>query len=257
MILDYSEILENIQTNTNETVQSNAAYNVISRTIGASRAANFSVKVNFSLPRNSFRIFKNESTTNITIIASSGVAACKGFYYYIKYYCNGHISWEGSQLNIPDVLPNVDFDHKSPSMFIYYQNVCTWSYSFAWWKWQDWQNHIDWMAMQGINLALAPVQELVWTQVYTELGLTNDEIYDHLAGPGFLAWQRMGNIRGWGGPVSKHFKKFSSRLQVKMIRALRNLGIAVAMPAFAGHVPRALQRIFPNTTMTDVQRWNR
>ena len=39
--------------------------------------------------------------------------------------------------------------------FRYYQNVCTSSYSFAWWTWTRWERHIDWMAMNGINLPLA------------------------------------------------------------------------------------------------------
>ena len=27
-------------------------------------------------------------------------------------------------------------------------------YSFVWWTWKDWQKHIDWMALNGINLPL-------------------------------------------------------------------------------------------------------
>lgn len=90
------------------------------------------------------------------------------------------------------------------------------------------------MALNGISLTLAPVQEMIWTEVYTELGLTTEEIDDHFAGPGFFAWQRMGNIRGWGGPLTSDFKKMSSDLQKQVIQALRDLGVAVALPAFAG-----------------------
>lgn len=137
------------------------------------------------------------------------------------------------------------------------QNVCTWSYSFAWWQWKDWIKHIDWMAMQGISLALAPTQEKIWTNVYNELGMTKDEIDDHFAGPAFFAWQRMGNIRGFAGPLSKNFKLWSSSLQKQMISSLRNLGIAVALPAFGGHVPQAFRRLFPNASYTPMQQWNR
>lgn len=87
---------------------------------------------------------------------------------------------------MPESLPDVNVTETSVSRFIYYQNVCTWSYSFAWWQWPDWQRHIDWIAMQGITLTLAPVQELVWSRVYTELGLNQHEIDDHFAGPGTL-----------------------------------------------------------------------
>lgn len=48
----------------------------------------------------------------------------------------------------------------------YYQNVCTQSYSYAWWDWERWEREIDWMALSGINLALAFLgQELVWQRV--------------------------------------------------------------------------------------------
>ncbi|XP_037025538.1 alpha-N-acetylglucosaminidase [Bradysia coprophila] len=253
---DYDNILKNIKSEANQQTQAKSASDVIARIV-PDRAKFFEVDINFDLPRNTFRLLKKDSTEAVIITASSGYAACKGFYYYLKNYCNCHISWEGSQLTLPAQLPEVDEKVTSPSYFIYYQNVCTWSYSFAWWKWDDWRKHIDWMALNGISLTLAPVQEMIWTEVYTELGLTTDEIDDHFAGPGFFAWQRMGNLRGWGGPLSSTFKKASSDLQKQVIQALRDLGVAVALPAFAGHVPVAFERIFPNVTMTPVQRWNR
>lgn len=80
--------------------------------------------------------------------------------------------------------------------------------------------------MHGITLTLAPVQELVWSRVYTELGLTQDEIADHFTGPAFFAWQRMGNMRGFGGPLSRKFMLWSSTLQKQMISSFRNLGMA-------------------------------
>lgn len=48
----------------------------------------------------------------------------------------------------------------------YYQNVCTHSYSFVWWDWTRWEQEIDWMALNGINLALAwSGQEAIWQRV--------------------------------------------------------------------------------------------
>lgn len=193
----------------------------------------------------------------MTITASTGVAACKAFYHYLKYFCNCHVSWDGTQLKtLPLDLPEVDHEEFSDSHFVYYQNVCTWSYSFVWWKWTDWRRHIDWMAMNGINLSLAPVQELVWTLVYREMGLTQDEIDEHFAGPAFMAWQRMGNLRGWGGPLTDAFKNYSSALQKQVVQAMRELGIAVALPAFAGHVPVAFTRLYPDKNLTRADKWN-
>lgn len=229
---------------------------MINRTI-PHQAHLFEVTISADLPLHTFHLFKSDGADVVQIKATSGVIAVKGFYQYLKNYCNSHVSWDGYRIEMPERLPDVNVTETSPSRFIYYQNVCTWSYSFAWWQWKDWQRHIDWIAMQGITLTLAPVQEIVWNRVYTELGLNQTEIDEHFAGPAFFAWQRMGNIRGFAGPLSKNFMLWSSSLQKQMIASFRNLGIAYALPAFAGHVPKSFKRIFPNAKYSGLSgSWN-
>lgn len=168
--LEFEKILSNVKPNVTLDVQAAAAFAVINRII-PEHAHLFSVEIVHDLPVNTFQLFKNDSQSGVRIRATSGVIACKGFNHYLKVYCKSHVSWDGNQIKIPDQLPNVNVTETSPSRFIYYQNVCTWSYSFAWWQWNDWQRHIDWMALQGITLTLAPAQELVWNRIYTNLGL--------------------------------------------------------------------------------------
>lgn len=56
--------------------------------------------------------------------------------------------------------------HDTARRYRYYQNVCTQSYSFVWWDWARWEREIDWMALNGINLALAwSGQEAIWQRV--------------------------------------------------------------------------------------------
>ena len=75
--------------------------------------------------------------------------------------------------------------------FRYYQNTCTVSYSFAWWQWPRWEREIDWMAMNGINIPLAFTgQEAIWQRVYLGLGLNQEDLDEHVAGPAFFAWYR-------------------------------------------------------------------
>lgn len=52
----------------------------------------------------------------------------------------------------------------------------------------------------------------------------------------------MGNIRGWGGPLSKPWHLRSLNLQKQILQRMRELGIIPVLPAFAGHVPRAIKR---------------
>lgn len=68
---------------------------------------------------------------------------------------------------------------------------------------------------------------------------------------------RMGNIRGFGGPLPEHWHDQSIRLQHRILQRMRDLGIIPVLPAFAGHVPRAFARLFPNAKMTKIDKWNK
>lgn len=50
------------------------------------------------------QVFKDRKGI-INIVGTSGVAAATGFHHYLKYFCNAHISWEVSQLELPEELP--------------------------------------------------------------------------------------------------------------------------------------------------------
>lgn len=67
----------------------------------------------------------------------------------------------------------------------------------------------------------------------------------------------MGNIRGFGGPLSSNWHNRTVRLQHQILRRMRDLGIVPVLPAFAGHVPRAFARLFPNANMTKIDPWNK
>lgn len=73
--------------------------------------------------------------------------------------------------------------------------MCTAGYSSAWWQWHQWEKSIDWMALNGINLALAfTAQEAIWQRLYQEFNLTKEEIDEHLGGPAFLPWSSIYHI---------------------------------------------------------------
>ena len=139
----------------------------------------------------------------------------------------------------------------------YAYNTCTFSYTMAWWGWDRWEREIDWLALRGVNLPLAFVgQEYVWKKLYSGLGLTEEEIWAHFSGGAFLAWQRMGNIEGLGGPLTDSFLAARHSLQVKILRRMSEFGMSPILPAFAGHVPLGLRRVFPNASYTTSERWN-
>ena len=107
------------------------------------------------------------------------------------------------------------------------------------------------MALNGINLPLAfNGQEEIWRRVWTKLGLGEKDLDEHFAGPAFLPWGRMGNLRGWGGPLTRSWHKMQVNLQHKILARMRNLGMMPILPAFAGQVPNGYVKLNPNSTYT-------
>ena len=45
----------------------------------------------------------------------------------------------------------------------------------------------------------------MWQRVWAKFGLDSADLEGFFSGPAFLAWQRMGNLRGWGGPLRQSF----------------------------------------------------
>ena len=128
----------------------------------------------------------------------------------------------------------------------------------VWWDWARWEREIDWMAMNGLNFILSFTgQEYVWQKFYSSLGLTDEEIKDFFSGPAFLAWQRMGNIQGWGGPLDDGWIKKQADLQKNIVQRIRDFGMINILPGFAGHVPKGIQRVYPNANLTKNAQWGR
>ena len=124
-----------------------------------------------------------------------------------------------------------------------------------WWQWPDWERHIDWMALTGVTLPLAFTgQEDIWRRVWTQLGVSQADLATHFTGPAFLPWGRMGNLRGWGGPLGPRWHKHQVSLQHRILARMRSLGMLPVLPAFGGQVPEALVKLHPNSSFTK-QTW--
>ncbi|KAK3876259.1 hypothetical protein Pcinc_018921 [Petrolisthes cinctipes] len=248
--------LNNLQPSASPQQQEDAVRGLLQRLL-KERAAQFNITVDPSLTsegKDAFKITATNGTAHIT--GSSGVAASSGVLYYLKYSCNCHVSWEADQLYLPPTLPDAQVEKTAMERFRYYFNICTLSYSTPFWTWADWERGIDWMALNGINMVLAPSgQEDSWRRVFLSLGMTDDDLAGYFAGPPFLAWNRMGNIQGWGGPLSQHWLSNKAVLNKRIVSRMREFGMMAILPAFAGHVPAALQRLFPSANISRLSTW--
>ncbi|GAV88459.1 NAGLU domain-containing protein/NAGLU_N domain-containing protein/NAGLU_C domain-containing protein [Cephalotus follicularis] len=202
----------------------------------------------------------------IIIKGTTAVEIASGLHWYIKYWCGAHVSWDktgGIQISTvpkPGSLPHVKAEGvmiQRPVPWNYYQNVVTSSYSYVWWDWERWEKEIDWMALQGINLPLAFTgQEAIWQRVFADFNISMEDLNDFFGGPAFLAWARMGNLHGWGGPLSQNWLDQQLVLQKQILSRMLELGMTPVLPSFSGNVPAALKKIFPSADITRLGDWN-
>ncbi|KAF7708085.1 alpha-N-acetylglucosaminidase [Silurus meridionalis] len=254
------QTLDHLRPKSSDATQARAVRELLWRLLSET-SRDFVVSVNGSVSAGGADVSELRTGRNSTVevAASSGVAAAAGVYYYLKYYCNCHVSWSGDQLRVPRPLPRIAGVLRvgTPHRFRYYQNVCTQSYSSVWWDWSRWQREIDWMALNGINLPLAFTgQEALWQQVYTSMGLNQTELDEFFTGPAFLAWNRMGNLFKFGGPLPRSWHDKQLSLQVKILAQMRSLGMIPVLPAFSGIVPPGVIRLFPEANVTKLGPWS-
>lgn len=186
------------------------------------------------------------STKNdkVYIAATDANTASSGLNWYLKYYCHRSMSHMGDNLSAVEKLPVVNKKVRiiSPFPIRYALNYCTISYTMSFYSWKDWERELDWMALNGVNLMLAPVgMEAVWQNTMNQLGFTKKEVSDFIPGPAFDAWWLMGNIEGWGGPISQTMIDQQASLEKKILRRMKELGIQPVMQGFYGMVPTTLK----------------
>ncbi len=192
----------------------------------------------------------------ISIRGSSGSAICSGFNFYLKNFCHSSYNFRcGNNLNIKGDLPH-SFEKIrkiTPYKYRYIFNYCTFSYSMAFWDWTQWERMIDWMALNGINMPLAPMgQEIIWQRVYKKYGVSEEDLRDFFVGPAYNAFGRMGCIDGFGGPLPQTWIENENRLQKKILQRERQLGMTPVLQGFTGHIPHALTTKNPGLKFTNL-----
>ncbi len=232
-----------------------AAYALIKRVI-PQRSSAFLIE---NLTADEKDAFEIESKHNKIILrGNNGVSVASALYYYLTEYCHCQVTWDGTNLNLPQILPAVAHKiHKAtPYNYRYYLNYCTFNYSMSWWSWGRWQKEIDWMALHGINMPLALTgQEYTWYEVYKSMSFSDDDLKDFFCGPAYFSWFWMGNLDGWGGPLPLSWMQSHRDLQQKILLRERGLGMKPILQSFTGHVPPSFQKHFPASKLKKVN-WN-
>ena len=178
---------------------------------------------------------------------------------YLKNFCNTRVSWYASDpVEMPSALPlpesKIQASAKCSNRF--FLNYCTFGYTMPYWKWSDWERLIDWMALNGVNMPLAITgQESIWYKVWTDMGLTDEQICSYFTGPAHLPWHRMSNVDYWQSPLPESWLENQEELQKKILKRERSLGMTPVLPAFAGHVPAELKQVRPEAKIYTMSQW--
>ncbi len=233
-----------------------AARGVLERVGGTNTTAHI---VLGTLPKIDGRDAYEYEATNgtLTVRGSSAVAMCRGTYDYLRANNLGTVGWAGPRLDLPAQWPDAPLTQgETPFKLRHCYNSVTFAYTTPYWTWSRWEQELDWLAMHGYNMILAPVaSEAIFTRVWKDLGLTQAEIDVYQTGPAHLPFHRMGCIRDVGGTLGENWHNDQIALQKQLLARMRELGIEPVVQGFAGFVPPAIERIYPDITLYDTM-WN-
>ena len=195
----------------------------------------------------------------ILIKGNSNNSLAVGLNYYLRNYCHTHVSWYVSDVvEMPEKLPMLDIPVGSHALCDnrFFLNYCTFGYSLPYWKWNDWERLIDWMALNGVTMPLAITgQEAIWYNVWKKMGMRDDEIRSYFTGPAHLPWHRMANVDYWQGPLPHSWLENQMELQKQILKREREFSMTPVLPAFAGHVPGELKEKFPKAKIYTMSQW--
>ena len=182
------------------------------------------------------------------------LSVATGINWYLNHYAHINLTWNNLTTDLTTALlpvPAGEEKHECNTKYRYDFNTCTFSYSMAFWTWERWQKEIDWMALHGINAPLNLVGlDVVTRKFLRELGVSENDINNYIAGPGFIAWFAMNNLEGWGGTVNATDVSMNGnpdwwytrqeQLCRNMLQRMRELGMQPVIPGFSGQVPNCI-----------------
>ncbi|MCH5334371.1 MAG: alpha-N-acetylglucosaminidase [Alistipes sp.] len=186
-------------------------------------------------------VFEIEGRNGKVVIRGSDTPAITaGVHHYLKYCAHASLSRDCMTAHLPEKLPVPEqkIRRQSLARYRYAYNYCTFSYSSAFWGWEQWEREIDLMALHGVNMPLMTVgTEAVWRNLLLRRGYDETAIGRFIAGPAFQAWWLMGNLEGWGGPCSAEWYADREELAKKILARMRELGMEPVLPGYYGMMP--------------------
>ncbi|WP_128381971.1 alpha-N-acetylglucosaminidase [Streptomyces cavernae] len=180
-------------------------------------------------------------TGRISVTGTTPAVLLTGVHWYLKYVCGAHITWNGSQLDLPRRLPaparTLTRATSLPHRFAL--NDTNDGYTAPYADWAYWERMIDVLALHGCNEVLVIAgMEAVYHRVLKDFGYSDAESRGWLPAPSHQPWWLLQNLSGYGGPLSEELIARRAALGRRIADRLRELGMSPVLPGYYGHVPK-------------------
>jgi hypothetical protein len=195
----------------------------------------------------------------IEIAGTSPAVALSGLHWYLKYSAHAHISWAGSQLNLPRQLPSPGAGHERsatvPHRFALNDTHDGYTAPYA--DWSHWERFIDVMALHGCNeLLVTPGSEGVYHRLLRDFGYSDAEARRWIPAPSHQPWWLLQNMSEYSGPVSAGLLARRTALGKRIVTRMRELGMSPVVPGYFGTVPDDFSERNPGGTTVPQGKWN-
>ena len=208
----------------------------------------------FELVKSPNEQFEISSKGNKVIVRGSTLSSITtGLGWYLKYYCNSGTFWTVKRNPIPVPLPKVNGKvvHHTSAKYRYYFNYTCDRYSYRFWDWTRWEQEIDWMALNGVNIALIAIDRgaVLW-KVSESYGVR--EMVNRYIGGGIMPFTQFHYQLHEYEMAQRDIRV---RLQQTVIARMREMGIEPVLDGFKGIVPKQLAETVKHVKFNDGGMW--
>jgi len=243
-----------------------AVYHLVNRVIGGDATDRLELELIQNAESGWVELSDSSDGIRVKVTAASGPDLTYGVAMYLREHYAMSFSWDraGGHHITPEFLKSFDANNNPSvrkvgqkknytrgSTISYFNNVVTFSYSYVWYGVQEWEYLIDWMALSGINLAIAYTgQEEIWRKTFNAYGVSDKAFSSWCNSLPYSAWGRGQNLHGCGGGLPLKVMLSQWELQKQILKRMRDLGIVPVLPAFQGNLPGLFKEIFPQANMS-------
>ncbi|MDJ1137426.1 alpha-N-acetylglucosaminidase [Streptomyces iconiensis] len=199
------------------------------------------------------------SAGRIKVAGTGPVALLTGVHWYLKYTCDAHISWSGTQLDLPAKLPAPRTPHGQratvPHRFALNDTHDGYTAPYA--DWAHWERFLDVLALHGCNEVLVTAgQEAVYHRLLQDFGYSDSEARAWIPAPTHQPWWLLQNMAEYGGPISAALLAKRTELGRRIVARMRELGMRPVLPGYFGTVPADFTQRNPGGRTIPQGTWN-